>query len=510
MNVRDLMRRSAGFHRERTAIISGERRLSYGQAWERGLRMAQWLLSLGLRPGDRVGTLEDNSVGAADIFLGATIANLVRVPLYARNARSSHRYMLDHTDCRAVVVAENYAPQLADMREEVASLEHIVVRDGDYERRLAAFPAEDPEVPVRAEDPYVIRHTGGTTGKAKGVLFGHRAWLETGRNWFFTMPPVQVGDVCMHIAPISHASGYLFVPVWLMGGTNLLLEKFHPERTIDTMVRERVAYVFMAPTIVQDVLQVPGVADRDWSALKVLLIGAAPVTESMARRAHTIWNKALCQIYGQTEGSPVTTCMAADWIAEVPGSRPLQSLGRVHPFAEVRILDPDTHAELPYGAEGEIAYRVDGQMSGYWSSEESDRAMLHDGFVLSGDVGCLDQNGFLYMVDRKDDMIISGGFNIWPTEIENVLTAHPAVLEAVVFGVPHERFGEVPHALCKIRDAGAVTEQELIELCAASLGSYKKPWRVQLGTEPLPCTSVGKISRKQLRAAFWEGMGRRK
>lgn len=511
MNIRDMMRRSATYHRNQLAIISGDRRLTYQEAWERGLRMANLLLSLGLEPGDRVGSLEDNTIEAVDFFLGTAIANLVRVPLYARNARSSHQYMLDHTGCKAVVVAEKYADQLEGMHLELDALEHIVVRQNNgYEAWLASFPATDPNVPVDGEDLYVIRHTGGTTGSPKGVSFTHQAWLDIGRNWFFTMPPVQVGDVCMHIAPISHASGYQFVPIWLMGGVNLVVEKYQAAPIVDMMVRERVSYVFMAPTMVLDLLQVDGVASRDWSAMKSMLIGAAPITETTVRKAYAVWGNAICQLYGQTEAVPASVTMASDWMATVPGSTPTRSLGKVHPFCELEIRDPETHEALPYGSEGEICIKVAGQMTGYWKNPESSAKTLIRGFVHTGDVGYLDENGYLYMFDRKDDMILSGGYNIWPTELENVIATHPAILEVVAFGVPHDRFGESPYAIVMVKDVAAVSELELIEMCATALGSYKKPIKVEIRTESLPRTPVGKVSRKLIRAPYWEGTGRTK
>lgn len=509
MNIRDMMRRSAIFHKNRLAIISGDRRLTFGEAWERGTRMANLLLSLGLKPGDRVASLEDNTIEAVDFFLGAAIANLVRVPLYARNARISHQHMMEHTDCKALVVAEKYADQVEGMTQDVPGLEHIIVRTAaGYEDWLASFSAEDPNVSASPEDLYVIRHTGGTTGKPKGVSFTHQAWLDIGRNWFFPMPPMQVGDVCMHIAPISHASGYMFVPTWLMGGTNLVVEKYSPAPVVDLMVNERVGYVFMAPTMVLDLLQVAGMEKRDWSAMKVLLIGAAPITEATVLKAHAVWGNAICQLYGQTEAVPASITMASDWIKQVTGSQPTRSLGKVHPFCEVEIRDPETHETLPFGAEGEICIRVAGQMPGYWKNPESTAKTLIRGFVHTGDMGYMDENGYFYMFDRKDDMILSGGYNIWPMELENVLATHPQVVEVVAFGVPHERFGESPYAIVKVKDVTAVTEHELIELCAVELGSYKKPIKVEIGTESLPRTPVGKVSRKLIRAPYWEGMGR--
>ena len=513
MNIRDMMRRSATFHRDRLAIIAGEHRLTYQQAWERGLRKANLLLSLGLKPGDRVGSLEDNTLEAVDFFLGAAIANLVRVPLYARNARSSHLAMLEQTECKAVVVAEKYADQLEGMTNEISSLEHIVVRQTNgYEEWLASFPATDPDVAVdpSGQELYVIRHTGGTTGKPKGVSFTHKAWLDIGRNWFFTMPPVSPGDVCMHIAPISHASGYQFVPIWLMGGVNLVVEKYQAEPVAHQMVNERVSYVFVAPTMARDIMAVPGVNDMDWSAMKAILIGAAPITEADVRRAYALWGEAICQLYGQSEGVPVCLTMAKEWVTEVPGSNPMRSLGKVHPFCEVEIRDLENHESVPYGTEGEICFRNDGMMPGYWQNPEATAKTIINGFIHTGDMGSLDENGYLYMCDRKDDMILSGGYNIWPMELENVLAEHPAVKEVVVFGVPSERFGESPYAIVTVTDPTSVTEIELIEMCAKELGSYKKPVKVEIRIDSLPRTPVGKLSRKLIREPYWEGTGRKK
>ncbi len=509
MNIRDMMRRSAVFHSNKTAIIAGENRLTFQQAWERGCQMANLLLSMGLQPGDCVGALEDNTVEAVDFFLGTAIAGLVRVPLYARNARSSHQAMLENTSCKALVVSEKYAEQVEGLHQEVETLERIIVRqDSTYEEWLAGFPTTDPNVEIQPDDIYVIRHTGGTTGKPKGVAFTHQAWLDIGRNWTYTWPPISTGNVCMHIAPISHASGYQFVPVWLQGGVNLVVEKFNAPAIVDLMEKEKVGYVFMAPTMVQDLMQVKDVEKRDWSSIKVLNVGAAPITQATVLKAYAIWGDALCQLYGQTEAVPACMTMASEWITELEGSNPTRSLGKVHPFCEIEIRDPETHETLPLGAEGEICMRVAGQMTGYWNDPKSTAKTLIRGFVHTGDVGYLDANGYLYMHDRKDDMILSGGYNIWPNELENVIATHPAVREVIAFGVPHERFGESPYAIVMVTDIDAVTEHDLIEMCARELGSYKKPIKVEIRTESLPRTPVGKVSRKLIREPYWAGTGR--
>ena len=198
-----------------------------------------------------------------------------------------------------------------------------------------------------------------------------------------------------------------------------------------------------------------------------------------------------------------------EWFSSVEGSNPLRSAGRPLPFGELEIVDPDTAETLPLGEEGEIAIRVDGQMKGFWDDPEATAGRMRDDWVLTGDIGRLDHNGYLYVLDRKDDMIISGGFNIWPAELENVLADHPEVVEAAVFGVPSERWGETPHAVVTVVAGASVTPEELIARCAERLGSYKKPSSIELTTEELPKSPVGKLARKVLREPHWEGHDRR-
>jgi len=288
MDCRSLMRRSAVFFAGRIAVIHGERQLTFSAAWQRGLRFANALLALGLRPGDRIGVLEDNSVEAADFFLGTTAANLVRVPLYPRNSRAAHRHMLEHTGCRALIVSGRYAADVEPLRAEIESLEHVIVRDEGYERWLARHPDDDPAVPVRPEDNTIIRHTGGTTGMPKGVAYTHKAWLAAGRDWFYLFPPAMPGDRCLHIGPISHGSGYFFVPMWLAGGCNVLLDQFDPGDTLDVMQSENIGYMFLVPTMLNMLNQAARAKPAVYPLLKCLQIGGAPITDATALAAREI------------------------------------------------------------------------------------------------------------------------------------------------------------------------------------------------------------------------------
>jgi acyl-CoA synthetase (AMP-forming)/AMP-acid ligase II len=504
------MAQAAKLNAGRDAIVHRSTRLTFAEAWSRGLRLANALLDRGLKPGDRIGVLEDNSVGAQDFFAATAADNLVRVPLYARNSREAHVHMLGHTGCRAVVVSENYAADLTGLETDLPDVE-VIVRDGNYESWLAGYPAEDPNVEIRPDDWYAIRHTGGTSGKPKGVAYTHRSWLAAGRDWFYNFPPMQAGDKCLHVGPIAHGSGYLYTPTWLSGGTNVLLDHFDPAETLDVMEAEGIAYMFLVPAMLNALARHPSARGRDWSKLRVLQVGGAPVADDTALLARDVFGMVCYQGYGQTEALPVCMMGPEEWFSEVPGSNPLRSTGRVLPFTYLQIRSPeDARVELPLGDEGEIAIKCDGQMLGFWENEAATaERMSEDGFVLTGDIGRLDENGYLYVLDRKDDMIISGGYNIWPAELENVLLDHPAVTEAAVFAIPHERWGETPMAVCVVDESMPVDADELIALCAERLGSYKKPGRVEIRTDPLPKSPVGKIQRRALREPYWSGRDRR-
>ena len=508
MDVRTQMRRAAKNYANLEAIVHGDRRLTFGQAWGRGLRLANALIDLGLQPGDRVGLLEDNSIEAADIFAGAAAANVVRVPLYPRNGREAHKHMLGHTGCRALVVSKNHLPEVEGIEKELPDLEHVLVRDESYEDWLAGFPDSDPDVPVKESDYFIIRHTGGTTGLGKGVAYTHRSWLSCARDWFYGYPPVEPGDKALHLGPISHGSGYLFLPLWLSGGSNVMMDHFDVSVAAKIMEREGIGYMFLVPTMLNALNHEPTIRQRDWSRLKCMLVAAAPIADDTALTGYEIFGDAMYQGYGQTEVLLVSFMGPRQWFGKAEGSTPLRSCGLLGPWAEVEIWDEELKP-LPTGEVGEIVARTDGQMTGFWNNPEATAERIVNGWVRTGDMGYIDRNGYLYMVDRADDMIISGGFNIWPAELENVLSDHPAVREVAVFGIPHEKWGETPHAVCVLEDGADVTEQELIELCAERLGSYKKPAAVEFRSEPLPKSPVGKIRRKDLREPYWAGRDRR-
>jgi acyl-CoA synthetase (AMP-forming)/AMP-acid ligase II len=277
---------------------------------------------------------------------------------------------------------------------------------------------------------------------------------------------------------------------------------------LDLMERHGVTHMFAPPSMVQMLSAEPSAGGRDWSRLRCLLVGGAPITDATAHAGRRVFGDVLHQVFGQTEAVPLTVMTPKEWFGDVPGSTPLRAAGRVLPFARIEVRDAEGTV-LPLGTEGEIYAQVEGQMRGFWNDSEHTATRLVDGWVRTGDIGRIDTNGYLYVLDRADDMIVSGGFNIWPAELETVIADHPEVVEVAVFGVPDERWGETPMAVCVVDDGAAVTGDDIVELVRTRLGSYKKPGRVELTTDPLPKSAVGKVQRKVLREPYWAGHDRR-
>lgn len=288
-----------------------------------------------------------------------------------------------------------------------------------------------------------------------------------------------------------------------------MMDRFDPAAVLDTFERERIAYLFMVPTMLNAINRIPGIEQRTFPHLKCMMVAAAPIADDTALKAHAIFGKAMYQGYGQTEVLPVAMMGPAQWFAtDIPGSTPLRACGLPLPFAQLQIWDED-NKPVPAGTPGEIVAKTDGQMTGFWNDPKATAERMVDGWVKTGDVGYLDANGYLYMIDRVGDMIVSGGFNIYPAELENAIASHPDVIEVAVFGIPHERWGETPCAVCTVKPGATVTEAALIQLCEERLGNYKRPGKVVLRDDPLPKTPVGKIKRKDLREPFWAGHTRR-
>ena len=346
MDVRTILRRSAAMNHDRVAVVADGRRLTFDEMWQRGVRLANGLLALGLEPQDRIGTLEDNGLGAADTFVGAAAANLVRVPLYARNARHAHAVMLNNVGARALLVDAAHLAEVDQIAAEVPTLEHVIVRDEGYEDWLAAQSDVDPDPAIADHDLYIIRHTGGTTGAPKPVPNSHRTWIACGRDYFYPLPPPSLGDVIVHAGPLSHASGYWLLPA--VGG----------RRDPGARGGPRAGGAARCDGARGRRLRVPGArdarparsrsrrAERDWSKAKALLMSGAPITERTIAQARSVFgDHALYQLFGQTETGAVAVMSPREWFADVPGSNPLRACGTPAPVG--RAGDPRRERPRP-------------------------------------------------------------------------------------------------------------------------------------------------------------------
>ena len=338
--------------------------------------------------------------------------------------------------------------------------------------------------------------------------YTHKGWLAAGRDWFYIFPQVLPGDTCLHVGPISHGSGYQYLPVWLAGGCNVMVDHFDVEHTLEIIEKERIAFTQWVSTMLRAIIQHPVSRSHDLSSLKCILIGAAPVQDSTILAARELFGDVFYQGYGQTEVLPIAFMGPQQWFAEVEGSSPLRACGMPLPYAQIQIWD-ENNQQLPVGEIGEIVAKTDGQMSCFWNNPEATAERIVDGWIKTGDIGRIDRNGYVYLIDRGDDMIISGGYNIYPSELENVIASHPHVREVAVVGIPHEKWGETPCAICVVVSEATVSEEDIQQMVSAALGSYKKPSLVEFRTTALPKSPVGKIKRKDLREPFWRGIDRR-
>jgi acyl-CoA synthetase (AMP-forming)/AMP-acid ligase II len=516
MDITDFIRDVARERGDRPAVVCDGETLTYAELHERSCRLANALAELGLEPGERVATLGDNSPETLEQMSGVALGAYVRSSLYTHNSADTNLYLLDLIEASALLVQRKHYDAIASRLAEVASLRHVLVFDGDapteetdYERALERAPSTLPEVALKPEDPYIIRFSAGTTGKPKGILHTLVGWVAISAETALAMPPQQESDRYLAAGPLAHAAALPVSPTLAAGGTVVVMRAFDPQRFLELVEQEHCTTTMLVPTMIQMVVGHPAADGTDLSSLRWILYGAAPISEQTLERALALWGPIMQQMYGQSEGVPLTVLPAGDHVLDgsEDARRRLRSAGRPTQNCTLRILDPDGNT-LPVGELGEIAALTPTAMAGIWRDEQAtSERILPDGALLTRDMGYLDEDGYLFLADRKEDMIISGGFNIWPAELENALASHPAVAEVAVVGVPHEKWGETPKAVVVLREGHHATEQELIDWTREKLGAIKRVTSVEFADE-LPKTPLGKVLRRVVRDSYLESEDR--
>lgn len=512
MDAPTILRESCTTHSDLVAVTCDDRSQTFGQLWQRGCRVANALKAEGVRPGDRVALLSDNGFSTLEIVAGLALGGLVRAPMYTQSPGPVNAALISDIEASAVIVQHRYAADLVAALDETGLDLPVVVHDGpadeapegtrDYESWLAAASDEDPAVEIDPDADHIIRFSAGTTGRPKGIVHTTRGWLGMGDEMARILPPMRSDDSYLAAGPLSHAVGLFIWPLISAGARHVVMPAFTPQGALDLIEQERCTLSLFVPTMIQMIAAVPGTAERDLSSLRAIFYGASPITVSTLEAGMNLWGNIMYQLYGQSEVLPVTTLAPADHHLEGEARRLLRSAGRPTPNSVVTIRDDEGNV-VPDGEVGEVCCRMPGGMDRIWKDESATQSrILEDGSIRTRDMGHM-VDGFLYLDDRKEDMIISGGFNVYPAEVENALAAHPAVAEAIVVGVPHEKWGETVVAVVTLGDDAEATEAELIEWARGQVGDVRKPTRVEISGEPLPKSAVGKLLRREARTRFF-------
>ena len=495
-------------------MVHGQKRLSYAQFNGRVNRLANALCKLGVQKGDRVAILQYNYPETLESIFACFKMGCGAVPINFRLHPNECAFIIDHSQAKAVILSSEFNQAVLEIKDRIPHARHLISLSGadgellDYEELLSAEADQFKDVHVRPDDLAWLFYTSGTTGMPKGAMLTHRNLLAASMNFYADIcPGFGPDDVVLHAAPLSHGSGIYALPNIAKAATNVILasKSFDPELIFQTIEEYRVTNMFAAPTMIKLMVESPAVDKYDHSSLKALNYGGAPMLVEDLKQAMEKLGPCLVQLFGQAESPMTITYLPhGDHLLEGSANRMnrLSSAGIPRTDVEVKIFDVNDK-ELPPGETGEIVTRSDLVMKGYWRNPEATNKALKDGWLHTGDMGYLDEKGYLFIMDRSKDMIISGGENIYPREIEEVLIRHEAVREVAVIGIPDVKWGEAIKAVVATHPGASVTEKELISFCRHHIASYKKPKSVDF-VDALPKNNYGKILKRDLRAGYWK------
>ncbi|MBW8815298.1 MAG: long-chain-fatty-acid--CoA ligase [Caulobacterales bacterium] len=498
----------------RVALVSGSREVSWKRLHDRAARVAAGLRSCGLAVQDRVAILTRNAPEYFDVLFGASMANMVATPINWRLSVREMVAVLNDCECRVLVAESDLLGPLAAVLSDLGRLEKVLVvgapsedlgdaRMESYEPWLAAQRADDPAIPVGEGDVVAQLYTSGTTGTPKGVMLNRRnvaGYFAGGELYGFR--PASANLVVM---PLFHVGGLWWSIIGMaLGATTVLLREFDADTVLRLIARERITHALLVPAALQALVQSPAATACDLSAMRTVMYGASPISDEVLERCLELFACDFHQTYGLTETSGVLTRLGPE---DHRARRHLRSAGRPLPGVTLKVVDPATGEPPDADEPGEIWVRSPQVMAGYWRREaETHAAITPDGWFRTGDIGMI-RDGLLYLRDRLKDMIVSGGENIFPAEVENVLMAHPAVRDAAVIGVPSERWGEEVKAIVVAATGEPLTAAELIAFARTRLAGYKVPKSVTF-VSALPRNPSGKVLKKELRAPYWAGRQR--
>ncbi|MFP3974626.1 MAG: long-chain-fatty-acid--CoA ligase [Dehalococcoidia bacterium] len=512
-----IIHRNSLLYPNQEAYIYGDKRVTYSEFNTRVNNLVNSLYEKGRKKGDVLGILSWNCMEYADLYGAAMKGGFIASPFNPRLKADELDYLINYSEANILFVGPELLDLVQSLRSRLPKIKHFVSLESSasdmipYDDLIASGSGQEPNIDVEEDDPVCIIYTSGTTGLPRGALYTHRCFMEDVRTLLIDMG-LEPGDKHMQISPLFHIAGNTHFRAFMcIGGADVIMKFFDPAATLQTIQDEKATHMNMVPTHLAAMLNVPDVEKYDISSMKIMWYGASPMPTEVLREGRKIFGPIFAQGYGQSESGPAISHLskeehnyALDRSEEE--QKILKSAGRPDIGVQVRIVD-DRENDVELGEVGEIIVKSKQVMIEYWRKLEDTQATLVNGWLHTGDMGYYDESGYIYIADRKKDMIISGGENVYPREVEDILYEHPAIREATVFGIPDPYWVEKVHAVVSLEKDQSVTAEELGSFCKKKLAGYKVPKSVDFVDE-LPKNAAGKILKKELRQKYWQDSGK--
>ena len=506
--VAGIIREQAARRGEKVAIVYGDRRITYRELEERSNRAARALLAAGVGAQDHVGFLDMNGPEYFEVLFACAKVNAINVGVNWRLSPGEVAYTVNDAEAKVLFVGPDFQAAIGQVRSDLKTVRTVVNLGEEYEAWLGPAGAADPAAPSAPDDVAIQLYTSGTTGLPKGAMITNSN-LETLLTRILPDWEFDSESVNLVASPLFNIAGGGWALVGMhCGATTILLRTATPPSLLQTIAEQRVTNALLVPALLNFMLQVPGVEEIDFSSLRAIVYGASPISAQVLARSMKTFGCHFTQAYALTEHTGSATILRPDE-HDLDNPQRLLSCGRPHDWVGLRIVDPATGRDQPVGEVGEIWLRSGQVMKGYWNrTDATAETITSDGWLRTGDAALIDAEGFVYIRDRVKDMIISGGQNVYPVEVENVLMAHPAIADVAVIGIPDDRWGEAVKAIVVRKPEQPLEAEEVIAFARERIAHFKAPSSVDFA-EVLPRNPSGKVLKRELREPYWAGLTRR-